>query len=283
MPDRTCRHCGCRFQAQTNRANYCTESCYHKWRFHNLPGAKDVNRKRKEKLRRGRQAAGLTTVPKVAKRCEWCDAEYETTRKQGRWCSNKCYMTSRRDGQSSDLSWAQCGRCEQWRSRKTKACPCPKPEQRVYTDAERAELMKPRPCACCGEVFTPKLLQAAVNGQKTCSARCTSTLNRRSESAKVARRHAKDRRRARKKGAFVARVYRKEIYERDGHRCQLCGDKLKMDAETPHPLAPTIDHIVPLAAGGVHAPWNVQAAHFICNSRKGDRHAPKAEQLRLAC
>jgi 5-methylcytosine-specific restriction endonuclease McrA len=36
-------------------------------------------------------------------------------------------------------------------------------------------------------------------------------------------------------------------------------------------MAPTIDHVLALAAGGTHEMANVQAAHFICNSLKGDR------------
>ena len=39
------------------------------------------------------------------------------------------------------------------------------------------------------------------------------------------------------------------------------------------------DHILPLAAGGVHENANVQLAHFICNSRK--RELPANDQLRL--
>jgi 5-methylcytosine-specific restriction endonuclease McrA len=44
-----------------------------------------------------------------------------------------------------------------------------------------------------------------------------------------------------------------------------------MDSKVPDRLAPTIDHIVPLARGGTHEPSNVQSAHFICNALKGDR------------
>jgi 5-methylcytosine-specific restriction endonuclease McrA len=51
----------------------------------------------------------------------------------------------------------------------------------------------------------------------------------------------------------------------------LCGEPLAMAEQVPHPLAPTIDHVIPLARGGWHAPDNVQAAHFLCNSRKSDR------------
>jgi 5-methylcytosine-specific restriction endonuclease McrA len=90
---------------------------------------------------------------------------------------------------------------------------------------------------------------------------------------------AKARRRALKRGAHVGVVYRKKIFERDGWRCQLCKRKVNPRAAVPHPLAPTLDHIVPLADGGTHEPSNVQCAHFICNSRKGDRGA--SQQLML--
>lgn len=39
----------------------------------------------------------------------------------------------------------------------------------------------------------------------------------------------------------------------------------------PDRLAPTLDHIIPLAAGGTHEPSNCQCAHFSCNSAKGAR------------
>jgi len=86
-------------------------------------------------------------------------------------------------------------------------------------------------------------------------------------------------RQRRVRAAFVAAVSPVEIFERDGWRCQLCRKALLRDAVVPHPLAPTIDHIVPLACGGSHEPRNVQAAHFMCNSRKRDGAAN--DQLRL--
>lgn len=90
---------------------------------------------------------------------------------------------------------------------------------------------------------------------------------------------AKDRERARKKDAFVERVYRNYVYERDGWMCQLCGEPLARHEKVPHDFAPTLDHIIPLSRGGTHEYANVQAAHFICNSRKGAR--PVGEQLLL--
>jgi 5-methylcytosine-specific restriction endonuclease McrA len=102
--------------------------------------------------------------------------------------------------------------------------------------------------------------------QKYCSQRCS-------------RRAHASRRDARKRGQFVADVSPEQIYQRDQWRCQLCGTKLNRKATVPHPHAPTIDHIIPLATGGTHEPANVQAAHFICNVLKADRGG--GEQLAL--
>lgn len=84
-------------------------------------------------------------------------------------------------------------------------------------------------------------------------------------------REAKHRRRARYRKAYVAPVYRQKIYRRDNYTCQLCNTPLAMEELAPHPLAPSIDHVLALANGGTHEPSNAQAAHFLCNSLKGDR------------
>ncbi|MFF4392380.1 HNH endonuclease [Streptomyces sp. NPDC001552] len=78
-------------------------------------------------------------------------------------------------------------------------------------------------------------------------------------------------RRARQRTAFVAPVSRVRIFERDDWICQLCHKALDPSALVPDPLAPTLDHITPLANGGTHEPANVQAAHFLCNSTKSNR------------
>lgn len=90
---------------------------------------------------------------------------------------------------------------------------------------------------------------------------------------------SKQRRRARKRDAFVADVSRSQIFERDRWTCQLCGKRVDRTAVAPQPLAPTLDHIVPLAVGGTHEPANVQLAHAQCNTSKRTR--PRGEQLRL--
>lgn len=109
-------------------------------------------------------------------------------------------------------------------------------------------------CARCGGAF----VSLACRGSLFCSADCK-------------RREKAHERRARTKGAFVARVSRAAIFARDNWTCQLCGLPANPTATVPDPLSPTIDHVIPLANGGTHGPDNVQLAHFICNSTKSNR------------
>lgn len=117
-------------------------------------------------------------------------------------------------------------------------------------------------CAVCGATFATKQGNA-----KWCSDAC----KRRAPEVRDQRRHAKHARKARLRGGGVEVVYRTRVFERDGWRCQLCGRLVARARVVPHPLAPTLDHIVPLAAGGEHSYRNVQLAHFICNRTKSDR------------
>lgn len=122
-------------------------------------------------------------------------------------------------------------------------------------------------CKICGTRFISKQFH------NCCSIECSQEFKR------EYKRNAKHVRRARQRKAYVSPVRRSEIYKRDNYRCQLCGKKLKMNAEVPHPNAPTLDHIIPLSKGGTHEPTNVHAAHFLCNATKGNRG--QGEQLIL--
>lgn len=69
-----------------------------------------------------------------------------------------------------------------------------------------------------------------------------------------------------------------DIAFRDSYRCGLCGKKVHMHKCVPHPSAPTIDHIVPIALGGDNTRANVQLAHYSCNTQK---NVGGSQQLRL--
>lgn len=69
------------------------------------------------------------------------------------------------------------------------------------------------------------------------------------------------------------------VMERDHWICQICGERIDSDIKSPDPMSPSWDHIVPLSEGGDHTWANLQAAHFGCNARKGNRGEP--QQLAL--
>ncbi|MEV7472229.1 HNH endonuclease [Pseudarthrobacter oxydans] len=85
-----------------------------------------------------------------------------------------------------------------------------------------------------------------------------------------------NRRRAHKLSREHEKIDRDLVFERDGYECKLCMHPLDMDAKFPHPWSPTLDHIQPLSKGGHHLYVNLQAAHFHCNTAKGDRVDPEA-------
>jgi len=64
-----------------------------------------------------------------------------------------------------------------------------------------------------------------------------------------------------------------DVHERDGWTCQLCQHPIDRTIAWPDSMSPSIDHIVPLSRGGLHALANVQSAHLGCNSSKRDREA----------
>lgn len=55
---------------------------------------------------------------------------------------------------------------------------------------------------------------------------------------------------------------RKIIYERAKGCCQLCGTKITFEEMT-------LDHIIPLAVGGLDSEENLQASCYACNQFKG--------------
>ena len=51
--------------------------------------------------------------------------------------------------------------------------------------------------------------------------------------------------------------------------CGICGQPVDKRLKWPHPMAPTIDHIVPIDKGGHPSDMsNLQLAHWTCNRQK---------------
>lgn len=176
-----------------------------------------------------------------------------------------------------------------------------KAAQRV--EAERARL---RTCGACGQSYG----LTSVSGYKYCSASCAHrarlqynleynrtrpewvnrelvcrvdgcdralTDRRRRRCDDCVARAEKDRKQRqrrrwknKRRGVLSEPYTLAEIAKRDHNFCGLCRKRVAMTKVVPHPKAPTIDHVLPIAAGGEDVRANVQLAHFICNCLKSD-------------
>lgn len=194
-------------------------------------------------------------APRFSLVCAVCELSFRAT-KPARFCSVACEAFSKAR-KSSPLRWRQCSTCGWWRTRETG---CPK-------RAEHARI-GPGPCDSCGGTI------AGRSDKRYCSKRCR---NREAS----ARRRAKTRRDQWRTDRTQGRVRRFAIYERDGWKCQLCGKRARRSAVVPDPLAPVLDHIVPVSMGGEHVEANLQLAHHGCNSKKRAGTGPRGDQLRL--
>ena len=116
-------------------------------------------------------------------------------------------------------------------------------------------------CDECGESFKASRPEA-----RWCSKAC-------------ANRHWGRVRARQKRTPSAANYTDREIFNRDGWRCHICGQKVRQDVGRTHPDGATIDHIIPIARGGDDEPSNVATAHWRCNRDKRDGAAD--DQLRL--
>ncbi|MCX4576538.1 HNH endonuclease [Streptomyces sp. NBC_01571] len=65
-----------------------------------------------------------------------------------------------------------------------------------------------------------------------------------------------------------------------GLPCWICGHNIPPDVDgRRHPLAFTLDHLIPLSRGGnLTDPVNARSAHRRCNSARGNRTTPSRPQ-----
>ena len=145
----------------------------------------------------------------------------------------------------------------------------------------------PGPCRYCSSLLPTMRSKMRVCNSQSCRKRYNADRNRSHVAAWAqtsAGRASKQKSNARRRAALrkVDRIEydRRDIFERDRWRCQICGQKVDPGLVGPDRRSATIDHIIPLTDGGPDAPHNVQLAHYSCNSAKRDRAV--GSQLRLA-
>lgn len=53
--------------------------------------------------------------------------------------------------------------------------------------------------------------------------------------------------------------------------CHICGGPIDLALKNPDPMAGVVDHVVPIARGGLDIPSNKKSAHRSCNRDKSDK------------
>jgi hypothetical protein len=205
--------------------------------------------------------------------CEVCETPYYASYTEQRTCGRECGKAIRQAKEPS--TWPSCrihvGHCQQCGEAFTSRTPlrttCSRRcSDRLYNVTARrpSPPSAPHQCMGCGETIS--------NRRNKCDPCLTETVAARKQRERRARR-------ARKLGVPSEPYTLAEIAARDRFRCGICRSKVDMARVFPHPEAPTVDHIVPLARGGDDMRANLQLAHFLCNSRKSDGGG--GEQLAL--
>lgn len=230
-----CMTCGEMFKQQRRRQRYCCPE------------------HRRPKRRRETRA------------CEICGKPYQPQYAAQRTCGRACGVElRRREGSIPPKRWPSC---------------------MIYV----------RDCACCGKLFTGRTLKSSWCSQscydrtynlrcrpprfqpgdwrcQSCDAPVADGRQKCNDCLVLSIRQAKQRKRraerARMRGIRRESYTLEEIAQRDRFRCGLCRKRVAMTKTVPHPKAPTIDHVVPVACGGDDTRANVQLAHFSCNARK---------------
>ena len=215
--------------------------------------------------------------------CEGCGSAFEMTAERVRFCSRGCTLGAVRPQHVVRLpapvvmhACRQCG--EMFNARDgnnvlcSAACRLEDTRVRALWPARSAFI-----CRECGRAYQPK---QGERKRVYCSTACRESGWKRTPAYREERSRYTHQRRVRLAGGPPSRVrvHRLRIFERDGWRCQLCHRLVRRDVPPTHDMAPTLDHIVPVSAGGAHESMNVQTAHFICNSRRGSHGVA---QLRL--
>lgn len=254
-PGRACKECG---GAVEGRRQWCT-SCATQRR---------LKRERDRDQRRGPRPARNWT-----RDCKWCGLTF-TDRLGGYWCRT-CYGSSHVGPPVPELT-PLCDRPQLSEVRRCRVCERVAPHgvgrdsfcsYRCENSHRRSSLtcaVTYGNCRRCGDLYCSR----ATMDSGFCSSAC-------SQRAAKSRRKAFARTIKRSGESFTLR----EIADRDGWRCHLCGKKVPDREYAARDDDPTMDHLIPVSLGGQHLMTNVALAHNRCNWERGNREV--AFQLRL--
>lgn len=284
--ERMCVDCCCRFVAASGKSSVRCKPCQRLF----------VNREtcERDKARRARQVASASIckaigLPKCdvlrdnGHRCQCCNRVLFLDAGRASYLCHECRPLSDAANTVIDVlefvisaavsGLRLCCVCNQgiptWRNAKTcsKSCVAEIGRRKARERYERLHgvtlrpLGEPRQCRLCDK----KIKATNVNGRGRSVCDECNTYRGDFKS------------RARKYGVLYTKFDKRDVFDRDAWRCQLCKRpvlrKAKRDKRTRrlHPRTASLDHIVPLSKGGPHVESNVQCACLECNVRKNAR------------
>lgn len=221
--------------------------------------------------------------------CKQCGKQFTAKKDRTTFCSRKCafaFKSLNSTGSTRGIEpiiVSRCAVCGSYLS-DFRASTCgdecykERERQRARELALAKHNAKPRKCKCCKKVFTPEY---GDKRKDFCSRECGKKHNRRGRVKSFNGRARKQLRRM--YGDVLPMMYesisRVAVLERDNWTCGICGQPIDRNAKAPHPLSPSVDHVIALASGGSHTYDNVQAAHFECNWRKGTKDPSEAQDI----
>lgn len=188
----------------------------------------------------------------------WCQKHYARWKRHGD-------PAARMPGEVVD-GRRVCPRCEQdvpldeWGKGYCRACVAARMRERRAENPPPLVEKHPATCDACGETF-----MADGRRWRYCSPECFEAYRHKANWKHVTAR------RARERAVRVETFDRREVFERDGWMCALCGDPVDPDLAWPDQRSASLDHRIPISRGGEHSRANAQTSHLGCNVRKGAR------------
>lgn len=252
FPERSCEQCSASFRPKDRRSRFCSLLC------------RDASRRGSAEYQRRLAREGRRPQWSTERRCEVCGKSYRTKNSKARFCSAACFGRSKSKPEPTSclVPWARCEWCNHWFVQRgvkrfcSVACGYASRCHQV-TDIAYGE------CRRCGSTFVRRRDQVGGFCGRVCAKRAD----------KYRRRHLK------RISAGGENFTLREIAERDGWRCHLCGRKVPDREWRARPLDPTIDHLIPTSDDrSSHVRVNVALAHNRCNRNRG---ATGAAQMRM--
>lgn len=199
-------------------------------------------------------------------KCEYCGELFEENYKgvgvHKKYCCDECRREADKKNKRENYHGKRKKHCDMCGAElpkfKTRFCcmECKTRYNHIQTGKIESSEVLTKNCLVCGNEF-----KTWKSRKVTCSEKCKIEYRDKRLEGKV----------------IDANISLRILAERDEQICKLCGKAVNWDDYTNDGmhkncgnLYPSIDHIIPLSMGGLHSWGNVQLAHRICNSKKGN-------------